>query len=143
MGRNTCECISILLHLDIRKFLHIACVCARLCVRRIPLEHMGLLLSWMSGASACVRVCVTMVVHTCLEWGTWHTNIYLQTRTSNEKISWDFAYDAFSQQVLTKWYDVWKLRKVFSYFAETFSVLKEPIHLNIIMFNHCLLHFCT
>ena len=36
---------------------------------------------------------------------------------------------------------VWKLGKVFSYFVETLPVLKESIHLNIITFNHCLLHF--
>ena len=45
--------------------------------------------------------------------------------------------------MLTKWIEVWTLRKVFSYFVETLSVLKEPIHLNIILFNHYFLHFCT
>ena len=45
--------------------------------------------------------------------------------------------------VLTKCYEVWKLRKVFSYFVETLSILKEPIYLSIILFNQYLLQFCT
>ena len=73
----------------------------------------------------------------------WGTCLKLYNGMSGPSFETSFAYDVFSQQVLTKWYEVWKLRKVLSYFVETLSVLKEAIHLNIILFNHYLLHFCT